>query len=100
MEAKLWEARLFSPTLPLLPPTPRLPSLNLHFPSSSTSTLHLARNSVSDTVPIQNEEKEQTLSSVKPTYSPTLPNRDLRTPHSGYFYSHFSIAQFQRSYFY
>ncbi|KAG5048564.1 hypothetical protein JHK85_009667 [Glycine max] len=74
MEAKLWNWN------PLLLP-PRFSSLKHAFPS--TTTRLVAHNSVSETVPIH-KEKEQTLPSVKPTYSPTPPNRGLRTPHSGH----------------
>lgn len=90
MEAKLWESPLLSPSLPLLP------SLNLHFPSS---TRLLARSFFSDTVPIDNKEKEQLVTSVKPTYSPTPPNRHLRTPHSGYHFDGTTRKFFEGWYF-
>ncbi|KAG5018782.1 hypothetical protein JHK87_014637 [Glycine soja] len=90
MEAKLWESPLLSPSLPLLP------SLNLHFPSS---TRLLARSFFSDTAPIDNKEKEQLVTSVKPTYSPTPPNRHLRTPHSGYHFDGTTRKFFEGWYF-
>ncbi|TKY74565.1 Tocopherol cyclase [Spatholobus suberectus] len=96
MEAKLWEPSLLSPTLPLL--SLRFPSLKLAFPSTTTTTTRLVvHNSVSDTVPI--DEKEQTLPSVKPTYFPTPPNRDLRTPHSGYHFDGTARKFFEGWYF-
>lgn len=84
MEAKLWNWN------PLLLP-PRFSSLKLAFPS--TTTRLVAHNSVSETVPIH-KEKEQTLPSVKPTYSSTPPNRGLRTPHSGYLTFIFQLIKF------
>jgi hypothetical protein len=77
------------------------PTLSLHFPSVSSSTANftrtffpfplrnnhhhslklLAHNSHTD--PIQDKQQSQ---SSKPIYSPTPPNRQLRTPHSGYFH--------------
>ncbi|KHN10210.1 Tocopherol cyclase, chloroplastic [Glycine soja] len=89
MEAKLWNWN------PLLLP-PRFSSLKLAFPS--TTTRLVAHNSVSETVPIH-KEKEQTLPSVKPTYSSTPPNRGLRTPHSGYHFDGTTRKFFEGWYF-
>lgn len=85
------ETKLFEP-----------PPLSLHLPSLSSSTANfttrtfisfplrnnhtsfksLAHNSGSPhTDPVEDNQQSQ---SSKPIYSPTPPNRQLRTPHSGY----------------
>lgn len=94
------ETKLFEP-----------PPLSLHLPSLSSSTANfttrtfisfplrnnhasfksLAHNSASPhTDPVEDNQHSQ---SSKPIYSPTPPNRQLRTPHSGYafFCSHYSF---------
>jgi hypothetical protein len=84
------------------------PTLSLHFPSVSSSTPNftrtffpfplrnnhhslklLAHNSHTD--PIQDKQQSQSSKSI---YSPTPPNRQLRTPHSGYLFLHPSIHFF------
>nr|ACD50891.1 tocopherol cyclase [Phaseolus vulgaris] len=98
MESKFWEPLLFSPTLPLLPCVP-LPSLKLRFPSTTPTTRLLAHSSLSDSVPVQNTPQTPPSVKVQPTYSPTPPNRDLRTPHSGYHFDGTSRKFFEGWYF-
>ncbi|KAG2400135.1 hypothetical protein LR48_Vigan2574s000100 [Vigna angularis] len=98
METKFCHPPLFSPTFPLLPPLP-LSSLSLRFPSTPPTTRLLAHASVSDTVPLQNTPQTPPSLTVKPTYSPTPPNRDLRTPHSGYHFDGTARKFFEGWYF-
>ncbi|KAK2446232.1 tocopherol cyclase, chloroplastic [Trifolium repens] len=90
------------------------PTLSLHFPSVSSSTANftrtffpfplrnnhhhslklLAHNSHTD--PIQDKQQSQ---SSKPIYSPTPPNRQLRTPHSGYHFDGTARKFFEGWYF-
>ncbi|XP_027354636.1 tocopherol cyclase, chloroplastic isoform X3 [Abrus precatorius] len=61
--------------------------LSLKHPSPSSTTRLIPHTSLSDAL------------SVQPTYSPTPPNRDLRTPHSGYHFDGSTRKFFEGWYF-
>ncbi|CAI8599814.1 unnamed protein product [Vicia faba] len=96
MEAKLFDPPPLRLHLPSLSPPPTnftpFPLRNNH-----TSFKSLAHSSVSShTDPIEDNQLSQ---SPKPVYSPTPPNRQLRTPHSGYHFDGTARKFFEGWYF-
>ncbi|KAJ7958570.1 Tocopherol cyclase [Quillaja saponaria] len=76
-------------------------SLKLGFRSSSqifvSKSISDGESSASST--IEREKEEDSVGSVKPIYVPTPPNRELRTPHSGYHFDGSTRKFFEGWYF-
>lgn len=84
--SSLHEPRHFSPNLgfrtvnPILNQASRRRNLKLGFRSNSAVSVS---SSISKSQPIGSSKTEQDKPAANPVYTPTPPNRDLRTPHSG-----------------
>ncbi|KAF7830122.1 Tocopherol cyclase, chloroplastic [Senna tora] len=91
------ESKLYSQCqLPHFPPNFSFSTINL------THHVKLPRTSKKDSSgssTIEREDEREALVSVKPTYVQTPPNRELRTPHSGYHFDGTARKFFEGWYF-